>query len=177
MTSTLQASLIILKRISNQLQNVKGALHFVVERKMNLYKGAYSYEEVFHLNTCQYGLVHYSFVNYVSFLDEYNDYFRSNDAAEKNKIIAVKKVCKKHIANLKSIFGDIKEARNTVLAHGYRDGKHCPLSNQQINDAYNRLVLHDDGIESFALIAETTALIMAEIEKVFGGLSDKEIAL
>jgi hypothetical protein len=176
MTVNLRQSAIILKRISNQLKNVNGAFLYVVEKKMDVYNSTFDNEELFKLNTCIFGLTNYSFIWYVSFLDEYNRHFKSLDADEQERVDLIKIKTKEYIDTITEIFGDIKTARNRVLAHGYRNYNGQILENEEINTYFNQLSDFKSPTP-FLQISNITSLIVQEIENVFGEIPEDEISL
>lgn len=175
MTPSLKQSAIILKRISNQLKNVKDAFLYIVEKKMDVYNSSRNEEELFKLNTCMFGLTNYSFIWYVSFLDEFNGIFNSIDKDEQEQVVLIKTNSKKYLETITEIFGDIKTARNRVLAHGYRN-KGKILTNEEINNHFNQLS-NFESPTPFLQISNMTSLIIQEIETIFGEISDEEISL
>ena len=175
MTPKLKESIIVLKRINNQLNNVKDALLYAFEKKIDAYNSTWNEDEIFKINTCVFALTNYSFIWYTSFLDEFNKYFKSSDQNEQNEILKIKKNSKKYTKNIKEIFGDIKTARNLVLAHGYRNGDRI-LTNEEINKYFNQLS-NFDSHTPFLQISNITSIIIKEIEKVFGEISEAEISL
>lgn len=175
MNSDLKKSFIILKRISNELINAEEGIKYLVQKKMDVFNGSQDATEVFHINTCMYGLIYFSFIRYDSFLDEYHKFFNSPDENTRLKLKGIKRQCKKYIQNVNEIFGSIKEARNALLAHGYRNEQNA-LDNKTINEIYNRLLIHDT-LDPFIQLSNTPNLIVTEIEKEFGALSEEEIAL
>ncbi len=175
MTTKLKDSIIVLVRIKNQLLNVKEGVSFLVEQKMAEYNSTWDNEKIAHLNTAMFGLMHYSFIWYASFIDEYNKYFTSKDLIEKDRIKSVKRICKNHFAGIREIFGDVKEARNRVLAHGYRN-KDIPLTKDEINQYHDQLIRFET-LDPFIKLSTTLSLIIEEIEKEFGVIDESEIAL
>ncbi len=89
MTSALKESIIILKRISNQLNNVNNALAYTIDKKSQVYNTNFDKNEIYKIKTCMLSLISYSFVWYTSFTDEYYDYFKSTEVIEKQKILKI----------------------------------------------------------------------------------------
>ena len=175
MTPDLKLSIIILKRINNQLKNVKDSLQYTFDNKIVAYNYEASDDEIFKINTCLFGLTNYSFIWYVAFIDEFNDYFKSSDPIEQKQILLIKRKCKEYTKNIKDIFGDLKKSRNLVLAHGYRN-KGKILTNEEINHHFDKLS-HFDSPTPFLQISRITSLIIVEIEKNFSGVNENDIAL
>jgi hypothetical protein len=174
MTEELRKSFIILTRIRNELKNAEDALSYLVMQKMNVYNSSKDDKEISHINTCMYGLIYFSLIRYRSFLEEYHEKFNSSVNDDKEKIRGIKDRCKIYIKNVEEIFGDIREGRN-LLAHTYRRNSQ-PLENGEINEVFNRLFSHTT-IHPYTQFSNTAGLLLQEIEKAYGALSDDEIDL
>jgi len=174
MEPNLKKSFILLKRISRELEKAGEGLRYLAGKKMDVFNDSNDQEEIFHLNTCMYGLIYFSFIRYDTFIEEYQIRFNSPLETDREKIKVLRNKCKEYISNVKDIFGDIKQARNTILAHGYRNRSDA-LDNQTINTIYDRLLSHNN-LEPFTQLSNTSGLIMKAIEKEFGMLSEEEIS-
>ena len=60
MTENLKQSVIILTRIYNQIENARKAALYLVDKKLKAYVATWNPEEIGHLNTSIYGVVHVS---------------------------------------------------------------------------------------------------------------------
>lgn len=178
MESKLKESIVIMARINNQLKHANSSLDWVVSEKREAIASNDRCEEtIFKINTVMFSIIHYSFVWYVCFLDEYNCHFiPPSDASNSEQLLLVKKKCKPYLKGLREKFGDIKQARNSVLAHGYRDGDHNALSNQIINKFYDGLFLFPD-LAPFSELSRTVQLIVDEIQSQFGMVSEDDLSL
>jgi hypothetical protein len=175
-TPELKASIIILLRIKNQLNHAKDGMTYLISAKGNEINGNRDGPTISYIDTSMFGLISYSFIWYAAFLDEYNLYFRSKDPAFNKKISSVKSSSKEYLDTLQKIFGDIKTARNRVLAHAYRDGEGKPLNNKQINAHFNQLVQFP-SMSPYTQISNIVTLISKEIEKEFGEIAEDDLSL
>jgi hypothetical protein len=176
MTPELKASIIILLRIKNQLNHAKDGMTYLLGVKGDEINGSRDGQTISYIDTSMFGLISYSFIWYAAFLDEYNLYFKSNDPTLNKRVSSIKSICKKYIDNVQKIFGDIKTARNRVLAHAYRDGNGKPLDNKQINAHFNQLVQFP-SMSPYTQISNIVTLISEEIEKEFGEIGEDDISL
>lgn len=176
MTNELKTSIRILTRIRNQLRNAYSGLEWLIDLKIK--PGVYppGSEEIFYINTAQLAHLHYAFSWYCSFEDEFKRHFKSLDPTERTQIEAIGQRCQPHIDAIHQKFPALRDARNMVLAHGYRNRSGNALDNDSINRLYNDLILHDSR-EMYAVPWHTAEAVMDEIEKVFGKLDDEWVAL
>ena len=177
MTSDLRNSFIILSRIKNQLVNIMGGLEWTVEQKMKTYNATPSnYMLISNINSAQLALLQYLFTWYNSFVDEYTSHFVSVDPSEAASIALIAEATNNYFSTVESKFPDFKKARNRVLSHGYRNNRKQPLTNREINELYNGLIMHED-LEVFHLLPKAAGLIISEIEKYFTKISESELSL
>jgi hypothetical protein len=177
MNAKLRHSIITLCRIKNQLKNAEDAMMYLFHQKDKVINSTWDNAEIAHLDTALYGLIYYSLIWYASFLDEYNNHFSpAEDPNHKQKIISVRKNCKKFTQNIVIIFGDVTIARNLVLAHPYRKSNGTPLTNKEINNQFDQLILHPT-IGTYTQLSNMANLIYKEIEIAFGPIPESEISL
>ncbi|MDR3715959.1 MAG: hypothetical protein P4L51_24390 [Puia sp.] len=176
MNSDIKDSMIILIRLKNQLGNAYPGLKYLVGIKEEVLKKNPSNVEVYDVNTSMYCLIHYLFISFVSFSDEYNKYFLPAIGIDETKRHLIETSCERYFKVIDDIFGNIKMPRNQVLAHGYRDNKGNPLSNEEINKLYNQLISFPD-MGSYEQLANIPDKVVQEIEKVFGKMDENEVSL
>lgn len=175
MTSKTHESIIILKRIRNQLHHASSSLKYLMRQKTVEYAHEWNNQNILDINTAMYGLINYSLLWYHSFLQEYHNYFTTHDALIKERVIAVKKVFKEkqYLKTLFDLFGDITEPRNIILAHGYRkDGR--PITDKEFEEYHSQL-MNSDNMYTYTQISNIVDLIIIEIEKEFGEIDESLI--
>ncbi len=175
MTEAIRKSLIILKRLSNQLLNAKNALLYISSIKKSVWQDSNRKEEIFPIDTSMYCVLFYSFITYCSFVDEYYGHLISTAESEISLLNDTKRRCKPLFKKVTEEFGDLKKARNYVLAHGYRNIS-TPLEDSVINEYFNQLVNKYD-FKTFFLLSNTTVEVVNNLEAAFGKISDKDIML
>lgn len=162
-------------RIKNQLLNVQNGIKYLKDQKLKEYQGEWNHENISAIDTALFGLIYYSFIWYHSFIEEFSKHFKSEDKSETDKIRLIRRHCNPFIKAITTRFGDIRQARNKILAHGYRD-KNRPLTKNEINQYYNSLIGFTD-LEPYNELSKAVAIIFEKIQSELGSISDEEISL
>jgi len=174
MNQDLRHSLIILKRISNQLNHAEDSLRYIA-RQMYL---AYNTDpindaELFNTKTTMYCIIFYLFMWYSSFLEEY-ERLPSRDAAARPRTIIARKNAQKYLDCLEQIFGDIRDIRNKILAHPYRLNSNTnadPLPDDKFNVLHDNIMGHPN-IEPYTQISNCIKLTIQVLEQEFGEIDE-----
>ena len=177
MNQDLRYSLIILKRINNQLHHAEEALRYIARQMQAEYdKRPIDQKDLYCSKTSMYCIVYYMHMWYASFLEEYEKLI-SRDIAFKDPVIKARRGAQPHLDTLAAIFDDIRSARNLVLAHPYRDGSHAQakaISDKQFNELHDRMSNHPN-IDPYTQIGNCIRLTIQELEKVLGKIDESEV--
>lgn len=179
MNQDLQHSLIILKRISNQLNNAENALQYIARQMHHEYnQHPINDAELFNTKSAMYCIVYYLIMWYSSFLEEY-ERLPSRDPGVKTKTIDARRNAKEYLDTLEIIFGDIRDIRNKILAHPYRmtsNSGATPLSDDKFNELHDKLMGHPN-INPYTQIPNCIKLIIQALEQQFGEIDETQLIL
>ena len=165
MTEKLTASLNILMMLQSQMNHLKSAMIYISQIKMEAWRSS-DKERLFELNTALTSIIAYTFISYNSFKDEFDKYFLSKDKSEMNSVIKIRKSAKKHFKPINNMFNNLKEARNVVLTHGFRNKENIPLTIEEVQGHFDILFNHDN-LEPFTMISDNVNSIVKLISDEF----------
>ena len=160
----LRQSIIILKRLSYSLSISERGIQYLVEKRdqIPIEQRTKEHPEFLHLHTAMWCNLAFTVINYCSFIDEFNDHFMLPALHSPEVHKALRQAVREPVLQIKKAYGDIKSARNTVFAHGFRKNA-TPLPN---SDIYKGLVSMVNRLEptNFSLPSITTQQIIQIIE-------------
>jgi hypothetical protein len=183
-TQKIKDSLIILKTLSTELKHISPALDFTAEIKRNiLYGEPIDNDRIQKIHTCMLAVTYMMIVKYLSFVDEYKRHFLSSGSNEfeNQQIEKVDSECQKkqYFLSVETRFPELKDARDTVLAHGYRvrvkGNQYLRMPGAEINRHFNMLALQNN-ILVYELLSEVPAAIIEEIENVLGEINENVLS-
>jgi hypothetical protein len=170
MNEELRNSIIILKRIRNQLQSANRGLLYIARQMDTAYKTPDKEDDVIDTKITMYCIIYYSLMWWGSFLEEYEEKFVVNAGEDAERAKSAKRNAKQYVECLREIFRDIREIRNKILAHPFRPGKkgdRSYLTDQEFDALHNR-VLSYPSIQPYTQISNCVDLIVQVIEHEFG---------
>lgn len=173
--SKLRDSLIILKSVYSEIKHAKDAMMYMWQLQTNEYNSNGSKSENYHhIGTAMYTTLYFTILKYQAFVDEYNRHFlKSGQTKSEEEAIGEIDECQQREGYFKAIednFPDLKVARNTILAHAYRDGKHNEkqrVSSKDVERLFNIISIPQTPA-MFELFSSITFRIIEVIEGKFG---------